>query len=127
MYGYLLVFIGAGMGGALRHSFNQASTRLFGPDLPLSTLLVNVLGSFSIGCIGGYFAVRGHGSQSLQLFLTTGILGGYTTFSAFSLEAALLWERGQVASCFVFVLASVVVSIAAVFAGLALVRSWHLA
>lgn len=126
IYGYLLVFIGSGMGGALRHSVNMASARVLGPDLPLGTLVVNVLGSFSIGCIAGYFAVRGHGSQSLQLFLTTGILGGFTTFSAFSLEAALLWERGQVASFFVFVLASVVLSIAAVFGGLALVRSWHL-
>ena len=127
IYGSLLVFCGAGIGGALRHLFNLASARVFGPDLPLSTLVVNVVGSFSIGCIAGYFAVRGHGSQSLQLFLTTGIVGGYTTFSAFSLEAALLWERGQVASFFVFVSASVVLSIAAVFAGLALVRSWHLA
>lgn len=126
IYGSLLVFIGAGMGGALRHLFNVASARAFGPDLPLSTLVVNVLGSFSVGCIAGYFAVRGHGSQSLQLFLTTGILGGFTTFSAFSLEAALLWERGQVTSFFGFVLASVVLSIAAVFAGLALVRTWHL-
>jgi len=127
VYGYLLVFVGAGLGGSLRHAFNVASARLLGPDLPLSTLVVNVLGSFSIGCIAGYFAVRGHGSQSLQLFLTTGILGGFTTFSAFSLEAALLWERGQVTSFAVFVLASVVLSIAAVFAGLAIVRSWHLA
>jgi fluoride exporter len=61
------------------------------------------------------------------LFLATGILGGFTTFSAFSLEAALLWERGQVLSCIAFVLASVLLSIAAVFAGLALVRSWHAA
>jgi len=126
VYGFLLVFAGAGMGGALRHSFNLVSARFFGPDLPLSTLAVNVLGSFSIGCIGGYFAVRGHGSQSLQLFLTTGILGGFTTFSAFSLEAALLWERGQVTNFVVFVLASVMLSIGGVFAGLALVRSWHL-
>jgi len=127
VYGYLLVFIGAGMGGALRHSVNLASSRFLGPDLPWGTFMVNALGSFSIGCIAGYFAVRGHSSQSLQLFLTTGILGGFTTFSAFSLEAALLWERGQVAGFFVFVTASVVLSIAAVFAGLALVRSWHLA
>ena len=58
----------------------------------------------------------------MQLFLTTGILGGFTTFSAFSLEAALLWERGQVLACTLFILASVLLSIAGVFAGLALVR-----
>jgi len=100
---------------------------MFGPDLPVSTLLVNVLGSLSIGALAGYFALRGHGSQGVQLFLTTGIIGGFTTFSAFSLEAALLWERGQVLGCFVFVLVSVLLSIVAVFAGLVLVRSWHAA
>jgi len=125
VYGYLLVSIGAGLGGALRHSANVASARFFGPDLPLSTLLVNVLGSLTVGCIAGYFAVRGHATQAAQLFLTTGILGGFTTFSAFSLEAALLWERGQVISCLLFVFASVTMSIAGVFAGLSLMRTWH--
>ena len=124
-YGYLLVFIGAGLGGVLRHLTNVVSARLVGPDLPLGTLLVNALGSVGVGCIAGYFAVRGHGSQLVQLFLTTGILGGFTTFSAFSLEAALLWERGQVVSCALFVLASVTLSVAGVFAGLLLIRSWH--
>ncbi len=122
VYGYALVFLGAGLGGALRHSVNLVSQRLLGPDLPAGTLVVNVLGSLSVGAIAGYFAVRGHGSQDLQLFVTTGMLGGFTTFSAFSLEAALLWERGQVLSCVVFVLACVLLSIAGVFAGLALVR-----
>ncbi len=123
-YGYLLVFLGAGLGGALRHLTNLVTQRAVGPDLPVSTLVVNVLGSLTLGAIAGHFAVRGHGSQALQLFLTTGILGGFTTFSAFSLEAALLWERGQVLGFVVFVGASVILSIAAVFAGLALVR-WH--
>lgn len=123
-YGFLLVFIGAGLGGALRHTANLASARLIGPDLPVSTLFVNVIGSLSVGCIAGYFVVRGHSSQTLQLFLTTGILGGFTTFSAFSLEAALLWERGQVVACMAFVIASVLLSIGGVFAGLALTRSW---
>jgi CrcB protein len=123
--GYVLVFIGAGLGGALRHSANLAWVRLFGPDLPVSTLFVNVLGSLSVGCIAGYFAVRGHGSQAVQLFVSTGILGGFTTFSAFSLEAALLWERGQVLSSALFVVASVALSIAGVFAGLGLIRWWH--
>jgi len=123
-YGYLLVFLGAGLGGVLRHLTNLVTQRAVGPDLPVSTLVVNVLGSLILGAIAGHFALRGHGSQALQLFLTTGILGGFTTFSAFSLEAALLWERGQVIGFAVFVGASVVFSIAAVFAGLSLVR-WH--
>ncbi len=122
MYGYLIVFFGAGLGGALRHLTNLVTQRALGPDLPVSTLLVNVVGSLSLGAIAGHFALRGHGSQALQLFLTTGILGGFTTFSAFSLEAALLWERGQVLGCAVFVGASVILSIAAVFGGLSLVR-----
>ena len=125
VYGFLLVFIGAGLGGALRHSANLAAARLVGPDLPVSTLLVNVLGSLTVGCLAGYFAVRGHATQAVQLFLTTGILGGFTTFSAFSLEAALLWERGQLINCVLFVLASVTLSIAGVFAGLFLMRWWH--
>lgn len=126
-YGYILVFLGAGLGGILRHTVNLASAHVVGPDLPLGTLLVNVLGSLSIGAIAGYFALRGHGPHGLQLFLTTGILGGFTTFSAFSLEAALLWERGQVLGCVVFILASVLLSIAGVFAGLALVRAYQAA
>lgn len=124
-YGYLLVFLGAGLGGILRHTVNLTTTRLVGPDLPLGTLFVNVLGSLGVGAIAGYFALRGHGSQSLQLFLTTGILGGFTTFSAFALEAALLWERGQLLACVAFVVVSVLLSIAGVFAGLALVRGYH--
>ncbi|HXE82205.1 MAG TPA: fluoride efflux transporter CrcB [Gemmatimonadales bacterium] len=125
IYGYVLVFAGAGIGGVLRHGVNLASVRLVGPDLPVSTLAVNVLGSLTIGLIAGYFATRGHATQHLQLFLTTGILGGFTTFSAFSLEAALLWERGQMAGFATFVLGSVLLSIAGVFAGLALMRSWQ--
>lgn len=125
IHGYLLVFVGAGLGGALRHSANLMSVRLLGPDLPGSTFVVNVLGSLIVGGIAGYFAVRGHSSQPVQLFLTTGILGGFTTFSAFSLEAALLWERGQVLSCLLFVVASVLLSIIGVFAGLSLMRSWN--
>lgn len=124
-YGYVLVFLGAGLGGTLRHTVNLITTRLVGPDLPVGTLLVNVLGSLCVGAIAGYFALRGQGSHNLQIFLTTGVLGGFTTFSAFSLEAALLWERGQVLGCVVFVVASVLLSIAGVFAGLALVRGYQ--
>ena len=124
-YGYLLVFFGAGIGGMLRHSVNRASLHVIGPDLPLGTLLVNVTGSLALGMVAGFFAARGHGSPGLQLFLATGILGGYTTFSAFSLEAALLWQRGQLLGCALYVLGSVLLSVSGVFAGLALVRQSH--
>ena len=122
LMGYVVVFLGAGLGGMLRHSVNQVSPRIFGFDLPIGTLLINVTGSLLLGAIAGLFASRGHPSHNLQLFLTTGVLGGFTTFSAFSLEAALLWQRGQLVSCLLYVLASVGFAIVSVFAGLALVR-----
>lgn len=122
-YGYLMVFLGAGFGGMLRHSVNRAALRLVGPDLPAGTFAVNLVGSLALGAIAGYFAFRGQASPAIQLFLTTGILGGFTTFSAFSLEAALLWQRGQLVFCIMYVTASVLLSIAAVFAGLWLLKS----
>jgi CrcB protein len=76
-----------------------------------------------MGLIAEYFALKGSLPQHLRLFLTTGILGGFTTFSAFSLEAALLYERGQLAGAAIYVVASVVLAIAALFAGLAIVRA----
>jgi CrcB protein len=118
LYGYLMVFLGAGLGGMLRHAVNRGTFRLVGPNLPAGTFAVNLLGSLAIGVLAGYLALRGQASSNLQLFLATGILGGFTTFSAFSLEAALLWERGQLAYCVLYVLASVLLSVAGVFAGL---------
>jgi CrcB protein len=78
-----------------------------------------------MGLIAGYLAFKGDAAQSWRMFLMTGILGGYTTFSAFSLDAAVLYERGEIALALVYVLGSVVLSILGLFAGLALVR--HLA
>ena len=127
LQGFVLVFLGAGLGGMLRHTANLLSLRLLGPDLPAGTFLVNVLGSLAIGGVAGYVASRGHGAQALHLFLATGILGGFTTFSAFSLEGALLWERGRLVACVLYIGASVVLSIAGVFAGLALARGGHVA
>jgi CrcB protein len=120
---YLIVFLGGGIGAAVRHGVNVASARQFGPAFPYGTLLINVTGSLIMGLAAGYFAFKGGASQPLRLFLTTGILGGYTTFSAFSLDAALLYERGALGLAAVYVLASVALSIAGLFAGLALVRS----
>lgn len=119
---YLIVFLGAGIGGAGRHAVNVLAMRLFGPAFPAGTLVVNVLGCLLMGLVAGFFAFRGHLPQEARLFLTTGILGGFTTFSAFSLDAALLWERGEVGLAALYVGASVVFSLAAVAAGLALSR-----
>ncbi len=77
-----------------------------------------------MGLVAAYFAFKGDASQHWRLFLTTGILGGYTTFSAFSLDAALLYERGEVGLAALYVVASVALSIAGLFAGLALVRNF---
>ena len=77
-----------------------------------------------MGLLAGYFAFKGDASQSWRLFLTTGILGGYTTFSAFSLDAALLYERGELGLAALYVVLSVALSIGGLFAGLALVRQF---
>jgi CrcB protein len=122
MQAYLIVFLGAGLGGALRHGVNLASARLFGLDFPSGTLIVNVYGSLAMGLIAEYLALKVGASQAWRLFLTTGILGGFTTFSAFSLDAALLWERGATGQAALYVGASVALSIAGLFLGLWLVR-----
>ncbi|HEY0327021.1 MAG TPA: fluoride efflux transporter CrcB [Allosphingosinicella sp.] len=117
---YFLVFIGAGIGGALRHGVNRLSLASFGPGFPWGTLFVNVAGGLVVGAIAGLMAEKVTGSQELRLFLTTGLLGGFTTFSAFSLEVALMWQRGEHGAALAYSLASVVISVGAVFAGLAL-------
>lgn len=125
MTSYLIVFLGAGIGGALRHAVNVGCARMCGTAFPWGTLTVNVVGSFIMGALAGWLAFKaGEGwSQSLRLFLTTGILGGFTTFSAFSLDAVLIWERGQIGLAATYVAASVVLSIAGLIAGLGLVRT----
>ena len=120
---YLIVFAGAGIGGALRHGVNVGAVKLFGYGFPFGTLIVNVIGSFLIGLLAGYFAFRPGFSQDVRLFLTTGILGGFTTFSAFSLDAALLIERNAYALAAAYLLGSVTASLVALFLGLALFRS----
>jgi CrcB protein len=122
--GYAIVFLGGGLGAALRHGINLGAARWFALGFPFGTLIVNVTGSLLMGLIAGYFAFKGDASQQWRLFLTTGVLGGYTTFSAFSLDAALLYERGEVSLAAVYVLGSVLLSIAALFAGLAMARSF---
>ena len=122
MAGFLIVFLGGGLGAALRHGVNLLSARLLGTAFPWHTLIENVTGSLVMGLLAAYFALKGDASQTWRLFLTTGILGGYTTFSAFSLDTVLLYERGETAMAALYVLASVALAIGGLFAGLALVR-----
>jgi CrcB protein len=119
---YLLVFIGGGLGSTLRHLVNAATPRLLGTAFPYHTFIINISGSIVMGLIAGYLAFKGEASQPWRLFLMTGVLGGYTTFSAFSLDAVLLYERGAIGLALFYVLGSVVFSIAGLFASLALVR-----
>lgn len=126
MYALFLVMAGGGIGAGLRHGVNLGAARWIGMEFPWGTLAVNVVGSFLIGAFAAWFAFRGdgHTTQSLRLFLTTGILGGFTTFSAFSLDFALLFERGDTMLAAIYVIVSVALSLAAIFAGLWLVRSF---
>jgi CrcB protein len=118
---YLIVFFGGGIGAALRHGVNLACARL-GSHFPYATLIENVTGSIAMGLLAAYFAFKSGGHQHLRLFLTTGILGGYTTFSTYSLDAALLYERGELGLAALYVIGSAALAIGGLFAGLALVR-----
>jgi fluoride exporter len=116
-----MVFFGAGIGGMLRYTANLAGMQLR-LAFPWSTLAVNVSGSLAMGLIAGWFAFRSVQGETLRLFLTTGILGGYTTFSAFSLDAARLWELGALWGSLAYAVGSVVLSVGGVFLGLAIIR-----
>jgi CrcB protein len=126
---YVIVFIGAGIGGMLRHGINTLGLRLAGADFPYATMTINILGSLAMGLTAGYFAFRGGEgvfgamSQHWRLFLTTGVLGGFTTFSAFSLDFATLWERGAMGGAAVYLVVSVAGSLVAIFAALATARA----
>jgi CrcB protein len=120
---YLIVFLGAGIGGAMRYGVNVAALRLVGAGFPWGTLAINVVGSLVMGLVAEYFALKSGLSQQWRLFLTTGLLGGFTTFSAFSLEVALLYERGEILAAGVYMLASAVLAVAGLFAGLYIIRA----
>jgi len=125
MNSYLIVFVGAGIGGALRHGVNGVCARYCGLAFPWSTLLINIAGSTVMGLMAGYFAFRASEAwaQPARLFATTGILGGFTTFSAFSLDAVLLWERGEQGAAAIYVAGSVALAILGLTMGLSIVRA----
>lgn len=120
--GFLIVFLGAGIGGMARHGINLASLRWLGPGFPYGTLAINLIGSTMMGLVVQIFAAYSMSNQDARLFLTTGILGGFTTFSAFSLDVVVLWERGQHLAALGYVLASVIVSIAGLVLAMTLTR-----
>lgn len=122
MHAFVAVFVGAGLGGALRHGVNVASLRWLGAGFPYGTLTVNIVGSFAMGLVAGWFASRVDSGQTWRLFLTTGVLGGFTTFSAYSLEVVQLYERGNLLPALSYATSSVLLSIAALGLGLVIVR-----
>ena len=121
---YLLVFVGGGAGASLRHAVNMICARYIGAAFPYGTFIINISGSTIMGLIAGYLAFRGEASQPWRLFLMTGILGGYTTFSAFSLDTILLYQRGELGLAALYVILSVVLSVGGLLAGLALMRQF---
>jgi CrcB protein len=119
----VLVAIGGAIGASLRHFVNLGSLRLAGPGFPWGTMVINIVGAFVMGVFIGFLARRGGSSEALRLFVATGILGGFTTFSAFSLDFAVLWERGATLPAFGYATASVLGSLFAIFLGLWLART----
>ncbi|MER8825658.1 fluoride efflux transporter CrcB [Mesorhizobium sp. M0938] len=123
MVNLLLVAAGGAIGAGLRHIVNFVALRLVGPSFPWGTMAINIVGSFAMGLFIATLARRYGGSSELRLFVATGILGGFTTFSAFSLDFATLWERGATLPAFGYALASLIGAIIALFLGLWLARS----
>ncbi len=116
----LQVALGGAIGASARYMTNVAAMRLAGPGFPWGTVAVNVAGSFLMGVIVVVLAHKD--GTRLAPFLMTGVLGGFTTFSAFSLDALTLWERGQTALAVAYVAGSVILSFAAIVAGMAAAR-----
>jgi CrcB protein len=123
MFNILLVAVGGATGSVARYLTGIAMTRLLGPAFPWGTITVNIVGSFIIGLLTELIARKFSAPLELRLLLVVGFLGGFTTFSSFSLDTMALFERGEGLTAFVYVFASVVLSLAAAFGGLALGRS----
>jgi len=121
---FLLVAIGGGLGAMARYGLGLAAGRLApGAAWPWATLTVNVVGGLLMGLLTGWLALKaGAGQENIRLFAAVGVLGGFTTFSAFSLETALMIERREIVSALVYAAGSVVLAIAALFVGLMIAR-----
>jgi len=123
MLNLMTVMIGGAIGAGARHLVNGAALRLVGASFPWGTMALNIVGSFAMGLLVGVLARRTGDTTTTRLFLATGVLGGFTTFSAFSLDFAMLWERGAQGQAMGYATASVLASLAAIFIGLWLVRA----
>lgn len=123
MINLALVALGGAIGASLRHLSGVVALRLMGPGFPWGTMFVNVLGSLAMGLFIGWLVKKAGVSNELRLFVATGILGGFTTFSAFSLDVVNLFERGEMASAAGYIVGSVLLSVTAVFAGLWFARA----
>lgn len=119
----LLVAAGGAAGSLARYALGVQALRFWGPGWPFGTFIANVSGGLLMGMLAGYLAHRGGADQErLRVLLGVGVLGGFTTFSAFSLETALMIERRTYGQAFSYATASVLLSISALFAGLLLAR-----
>lgn len=123
MYHLVLVAAGGAVGAGVRHLVNLATLRLFGYGFPWGTLTVNIIGSLAMGLFTAWLVRRTGSSAELRLLVATGLFGGFTTFSAFSLDFAVLYERGALMQAFSYVAASVLLSIGALFVGLWVARN----
>jgi fluoride exporter len=117
-----LAITGGALGSGLRYFVNREVTKALGGHFPWGIFLINVTGCFAMGLLAGAIASRGRDEPELRAFLGAGVLGGYTTFSAFSLDFAYLWQSGHVTSAAVYLLGSVGLAVVGVFAGLAIAR-----
>lgn len=117
-----LVMLGGAVGAGLRHLFGRAASTVLGSGWPWGTLGVNLIGGFAMGLLTAVLARSSLGGENARLLLGVGVLGGFTTFSAFSLDAMLMIERGALGSALAYVAASVAGAILALFAGLTLGR-----
>jgi fluoride exporter len=120
---WLLVALGGAVGSVARYGVNLVAVRMLGPSFPWATLTVNVAGSFAMGLLAALISARAGGSAELKALILTGILGGFTTFSAFSLDVVTLLERRELAAAAGYAGASMALTILALMAGLALARA----
>ena len=122
MNGLLYVALGGALGASGRHLLGMATLKTFGPDYPYGTMAANVIGGFLMGLLAGCLALKLSGGENLRLFLGVGLLGGFTTFSAFSLDAVLMYEKKAYGALMGYIGGSVVLSIGALMIGLVLAK-----